>query len=302
MNLKNTVIMVIAALGFSSALMAQPLNTPHIYHYLYGLSGYQFDDLANAYSAKLMVVDVDDAELTSPQIAALKQNGTTVYSYLSIGEAENYRDYWQGWSEQKPDFLLAENKEWKGNYRVKFWDKDWQNIIIAKAQKIAQIGFSGVYLDIIDGYQVKQVINAYSGSTKELRAEMENFIIRISAATKAINPNFKIIPQNAVELTAAEGSETQPNRAYLKAIDGLGVEDLWFNDDEISDWTEGDLKYIKLAQAKGKFILVTSYPTKEKYQAEFLSNARKNGFIPFVGKRDLSKKSNVYSINRNVQP
>lgn len=270
------------------------------YSLLYGLSGFKFADLAGPYAAKVMVVDVDDAKLTAPQVKQLRDKGQVVFSYLSIGEAENYRSYWQGWDKNKPAFLLGENKNWKGNFRVKFWDKNWQNIILAKAAKIAQMGFNGVYLDIVDGYQEPAVIKAYPGSKQQLRQEMENFVIRISNQLKQINPQFKIIPQNAVELVASAEDETKANLNYLRAIDGMGIEDLWYVDDEIADWTEGDLSFIRLAQIQGKFILSTSYPTDPKKQADFLNKALKAGLIPFVGKRSLSKKEGVYPVNKQI--
>lgn len=275
-------------------------NESFNYSYFYGLSGYKYPDLIGSHKAKIMVVDVDDAELNASQLANTRQQGITIFSYLSIGEAEDYREYWQGWDSNKPNFLLPENKEWKGNYLVKFWDKDWQKIIISKAVKIAQMGFNGVYLDIVDGYQHENVIAAYPGSKEQLRQEMENFVIRISNATKKINPRFKIIPQNAVELIAHPNNKSQPNVNYLAAIDGMGVEDLWYDDDKQADWTKFDLAYIKMAQAQGKFILATSYPTDKNKQVLFVNNALKEKLIPFVGKRSLSKKEGVLPINKQL--
>ncbi len=275
-------------------------TTTHPYAYLYGLSGFKYADLAASHAAKLMVVDVDDAELTAQEVASLKSKGSTVFSYLSIGEAEDYRDYWQGWDENKPAFLLPENKEWKGNYRVKFWDKNWQNIIIKKAALIAQMGFDGIYLDIVDGYQVKEVVKAYPGSKAQLRQEMENFVIRISNQTKKINPRFKVIPQNAVELVANSQDDSQPNNNYLRAIDGMGVEDLWYDDDSVAEWTKYDLAMIRLAQAQGKFIIVISYPTDKNKQLDFVNKSLKAGFIPFAGKRSLSKGEGVLPLNKQL--
>src|SRR5574344_445076 len=43
-------------------------------------------------SYKEIVIDV--AEWSSSDIQKLKNNGQTIYSYLSIGSLENYRDYY----------------------------------------------------------------------------------------------------------------------------------------------------------------------------------------------------------------
>ena len=80
---------------------------------------------------------------------------------MSVGEAEDYRYYWQNnWSTNKPNWLDAENPNWPGNYKVKYWDKNWQNIIVGNDQsytkKILDANFDGVYLDIIDAFEYYQ--------------------------------------------------------------------------------------------------------------------------------------------------
>jgi len=56
-----------------------------------------------------------------------------------------------------PSWLAEENPEWPGNYKVRYWNKDWQNIIYGKddsyLKKILDRGFDGVYLDIIDAFE-----------------------------------------------------------------------------------------------------------------------------------------------------
>ena len=77
---------------------------------------------------------------------------------MSIGEAEDYRYYWQPeWSRKPPLWLYEENPDWKGNYKVKYWDENWQKIIFGEnnsyLDKILNCGFDGVYLDIIDAFE-----------------------------------------------------------------------------------------------------------------------------------------------------
>jgi cysteinyl-tRNA synthetase len=125
------------------------------------------DTLASAVSATnydLIIMDLyhDDLAYTSDEIAALKikANGGSrlVVCYMSIGEAEDYRFYWNlSWSNDEPDWLLEENPDWQGNYKVKYWSEDWQNIIYGTSSSylttIMDAGFDGVYLDIIDAYE-----------------------------------------------------------------------------------------------------------------------------------------------------
>lgn len=102
-------------------------------------------------------------EMFSPQeIEQLKQkdNGgeRLVISYLSIGEAEEYRYYWQeNWEPGNPEWIVQENPNWEGNYKVKYWSPEWKGIIYngedSYLQQILDAGFDGVYLDIIDGFR-----------------------------------------------------------------------------------------------------------------------------------------------------
>ncbi len=90
----------------------------------------------------------------------VKANGgkRKVICYMSIGEAEDYRFYWkQEWTNTPPKWLDKENKDWRGNYKVHYWDQEWQKIILGTnysyLDQIIAAGFDGVYMDIIDGFE-----------------------------------------------------------------------------------------------------------------------------------------------------
>lgn len=75
-----------------------------------------------------------------------------------------------------------------------------------------------------------------SDNETEFKQKMRDFVIGISKYSKAINPKFNIIPQNGIELVSSNGKNpVQPNSDYLKAIDAIGQEDLFYgydNDDQ----------------------------------------------------------------------
>ncbi|HEY6142944.1 MAG TPA: endo alpha-1,4 polygalactosaminidase [Flavobacterium sp.] len=125
-------------------------------------------DFINAVTATnydLIIMDFffhDGSEFSSTEINQLKNKANggkrLVISYMSIGEAENYRYYWQSaWNTNKPAWLDAENPDWAGNFKVKYWNSDWQKIIYGNddsyLKKIINAGFDGVYLDIIDAFE-----------------------------------------------------------------------------------------------------------------------------------------------------
>ena len=101
-------------------------------------------------------------QLTENDVLSLKvkENGANrlVFAYMSIGEAEDYRYYWKDeWNINRPVWLDEENPDWPGNFKVKYWNDEWQGIIYKNndsyLNKIINSGFDGVYLDIIDAYE-----------------------------------------------------------------------------------------------------------------------------------------------------
>jgi len=125
-------------------------------------------DLINAVTSTnydLLIMDLffnDGTEFTATEINQMKNKANggkrLVISYMSIGEAEDYRYYWQsGWRPNNPSWLDAENPDWEGNYKVKYWEAEWQKIIFGNdssyMKKILDADFDGVYLDIIDAFE-----------------------------------------------------------------------------------------------------------------------------------------------------
>ena len=120
----------------------------------------QFLDGLKATNYDALIIDLffEEEELTEADITSLKTkaNGGSrlVICYMSIGEAEDYRYYWNSLDKT---LVCQENPDWKGNYAVKYWETDWKSVIFGNDQsylkKILNAGFNGVYLDIIEGYE-----------------------------------------------------------------------------------------------------------------------------------------------------
>lgn len=106
--------------------------------------------------------DNPEAFLTKSDVESLKKkkNGARrlVCAYVSVGEAENYRYYWDtDWNKKLPIWIDSENEDWEGNYKVKYWSGDWQKILYGSSAsyfgKVLSAGFDGAYLDVIDAYE-----------------------------------------------------------------------------------------------------------------------------------------------------
>jgi len=113
----------------------------------------------------VLIIDAfydDNVMLTKSEVDSLKlkKGGGTrlVISYMSIGEAEDYRSYWQDdWKVGDPSFIDKENPDWEGNYKVKYWDQEWQDVIYGSDTSytgmLLAAGFDGAYMDIIEAFE-----------------------------------------------------------------------------------------------------------------------------------------------------
>jgi cysteinyl-tRNA synthetase, unknown class len=262
--------------------------------YLYQLQNTSFQNISST-SFKIGVFDADSTGMTSAQLDSLNNAGKTILTYLSIGEAEDYRSYWQdSWNSNPPSWIVDQNSDW-GSYRVKFWDPAWQKIVIDRAVQMAKTGYNGLVMDVVDVYEVSSVRNAYNGSST-VRQEMINFVGKISDATKAINPHFKIVQNNALTLLTTNGSETgAANTAYMSKIDGVNAESTFYlSNNSPTSWKSGNLQYLSKAVNAGMDVFAMDYPTDTTVQAKFISEAIAEGFVPFATNQNLSQ---VPSIN-----
>ena len=250
---------------------------------VYQLQNYDLDAL-EAVGADLYIIDYswegdDESRFTPAEVARL-QDSSKVLSYISIGEAEDYRWYWQGdWTEGEPSWLGATNPEWEGNYKVRYWDPEWQEIVFDYIDSIMGSGFNGIYLDIIDAYEYWGPEGDSGLDRDTAEQDMVDFVIAISGYAKARNPDFLIYPQN--------GEALGVHPEYLAAVDGIGREDVWYNDNELQPDTNTTLGYLELFSDSGKHVIVIDYPTDPELVADFCEKARVLWYSPYPGGREL---------------
>lgn len=223
------------------------------------------------------------------------KTGRKVVAYLSIGEAEDYRSYWQSdWvsngkrTATAPAWLGIENPEWKGNYQVKYWSADWQKLVIPAIDDAMARGFDGVYLDIVDGFQTyEQGADGYlddrmNPETKQTyRRDMVDWVKAIAARARAKNPTALVIPQNGSQLVA--------DKDFVDVISAQGIEDLFTNGKRLqpashTDEILGHLKTLALAK---KPVLLIEYPKTHQGQALSKKLAKENGLVWLVTDRPL---------------
>lgn len=249
-----------------------------------------------------------------------------VIAYLNIGQAEDYRSYWQkGWRVGKPGFVLGTDPDgWEGNFPVAYWQAVWQSYITGPGGLVGEIqaaGFDGLYLDWVGGFEDENVIRAAKREGKDPRREMIAWVRQVSAAAKAGEHPLLVIAQNAAPLLDDE--------TYLAAIDAVSHEDIWFTGAD--GLAEGDcpvprttdeagsqaylarlnaacrkshdkdpasaMRYageevlvplLQRAQISGKTVFTVDYALQEDNILAARNASRSFGFVPFVGARNLN--------------
>lgn len=238
---------------------------------------------------------------TASQIQALKNSpggAKRVLAYLSIGEAENYRWYWEnGWDANNdgtpdpgaPAWLGPANPDWPGSYKVKYWQTGWQSILYGSStsylDQIMAAGFDGVYLDIIDAYEYwgPGGESGLNRSTAEQEmVELVKSIANYARITKG-RPYFRIFPQNGEALAA--------HADYVQVVTGIGKEDTWYdgNTPQPSVYTDEVIANLDLFKQAGKLVLVIDYVTRQDLIDDFYARARARGYVPYATVRDLDR-------------
>lgn len=258
-----------------------------------------------ATEANLFIIDYsrdgsDSMAYTALDLTTIRagRSEVRVLAYLSIGEAEDYRWYWRrAWDKNRdgkpdrgaPSWLGPQNPEWRGNYRVRYWEREWQRIIEQYIEKINVAGFDGVYLDCVDAFE-------YWGDGGDLRqqraADMAALVCYISGYARARHPGFMIVQQNGEELGSESNIAPSLRPAnYFAAIDGIGREDVWFNGNRInrrSEFTE-TLSALQTFRRAGKFVLTIDYVTRADLRRKYFAAAEANGFLALAPRRALDR-------------
>lgn len=242
-------------------------------------------------------------------------NPKKVFCYLNIGEAEDYRYYYnEEWEVGNPEWIISNDPDgWDGNYPVKFWDNQWKSIIKDYLKKIIEDGFDGAYLDWIEIYSFEPIVQLAEEEGRDPVQEIISFVREIKEYSKSLNPKFSFIAQNASELGVYKD--------WLDLFSGIGQESIWFtwggdpDEGEMQgdvpveeELTEEILSNLKKWIEGGKIVLDIEYAQEEKNVKLAYKNGKENGFITYVTLSELEKLSEnppldygIFNLTKNIE-
>lgn len=235
---------------------------------------------------KIRPPDTPNLYLSRAEIEQMKRkpdgSRRLAIAYLSVGEAEDNRFYWEkAWNTKRPSWMKKENKDWKGNYVVEYWQPVWQKIVFGSTNSFVdsalEQGFDGFYFDIIDAYYA-------FGDTREMRRRMVDFVVKLSRYVREKRPDIAILCQNAEELVEFPD--------YLPAIDGIAKESLFYGikgPDILNkrDDIEPSSALLKKAIAAGKKIFAIEYLSRQDTFEDAKRRHAEMGNVLYVGPRGL---------------
>jgi len=122
--------------------------------------------------------------------------------------------------------------------------------------------------------------NSNEKKTKEAGKKMQDFVISISNFARNLNPNFIVIPQNGAELAFIDIDPSKElNNEYLNAIDGIGIEELFYN-----EVFKPDIYRIDMLRKIGetKKVMVSEIIHMQQDIEDAIEKNHSEGFIPFI--------------------
>ncbi|MDJ0520779.1 MAG: endo alpha-1,4 polygalactosaminidase [Planctomycetota bacterium] len=234
-----------------------------------------------------------------------------VLGYLNVGQAEDYRAYWQeAWrpkertDEGRTSFVLCPDPEgWKGNFPVAYWDPGWRPLLFGSSgallDRMLDQGFDGVYLDWVLGYADPVVMATAKREGVDPTRAMAELVRDLRAYARESRPGFLVVVQNPGDLIDRIPESTG-------WFDGVAQEGLVFQGSATDDWEApaaggrrrpaGDLwnmqalaALLSRYRAAGLPVFTADYAREQDDVAEALRTSRGFGFVPCVSRTPLDR-------------
>lgn len=212
-------------------------------------------------------VVLDPRLVTDEQVAKLRATGTDVHAYVSIGEIEPADVLFNS---LPANALLATNPGWQTRV-VDLAHPAWVSLVLDKRIKpLAARGFSGLFLDTLDSYQLTKDVEGQRRALTNLLTRIQRDFPELALV---MNRGFEVLEElpNKVAGVVAESLYKSFNPATRE------YRDVPANDQE---WLLG--KFADAKQRGAEIIVIDYLPT---LGAEAVATAKRiaaHGFTPWV--------------------
>ncbi|MCD6460040.1 endo alpha-1,4 polygalactosaminidase [bacterium] len=211
----------------------------------------------------------------------IKSQGTVCIAYVSLGEAEDYRWYWDELKDK--DFILEQNPDWEGNYYIDPRSEQWKHYFVYRIiPKVLKDGYDGIFLDTIDTAEYLEWKDE-----EKFKGSMDA-MVEIIKEIRANYPNIIIISNNGLAILDK----------FAKYIDIALVEDLYtmydfenqkygIQDKEVTKENRDFLK--EISREYHIPVLTLEYANNKNQIKNIYNRSRVDGFYPYVGDINLER-------------
>ncbi|MCE2927874.1 MAG: endo alpha-1,4 polygalactosaminidase [Rickettsiales bacterium] len=217
-----------------------------------------------------------------PPLEPLKAQGKTLLGYISLGEAEKYRSYFN--AIKKKGLLHQSSTLWKGHYYIDVRKPAWTKMVLDELiPPILAKGFDGIMIDTMDSAIEPEMQNPkkYPG--------MKKASIELIKAIRTRYPDIKIMVNRGLEILP----EMAPH------IDMLMAESTY------TDWVPNPKKPVLVKPETYQYYLDiiakgrAANPKLKVYSMDYwdmsdtdgvkaiYAKQREQGFVPYVSTMDL---------------
>jgi len=217
-----------------------------------------------------------------PSLTTLKGK-VFLIAYISLGEAENYRFYWDKIKDRS--WVIGENPNWEGNYLVDIREKEWQELILNEViPRIIEDGFQGVMMDTLDTAETLE-----SDDGGDFKGSYEAMVHLVKTIHEKY-PDLMLISNNGFSIL----KEIAPYLSGMLVEDIFGMPDFEAND------------YIRVPPEIRRQKVEILKPLQEQYQMpvfnieyvamrnkalarQYAEASHELGFVSYVAEKELSK-------------
>ncbi|MBF0110371.1 MAG: cadherin-like domain-containing protein, partial [Magnetococcales bacterium] len=142
---------------------------------------------------------------------------------------------------------------------IEYWDPQYKQMRIDQVRQIAQQGYDGVFLDVLDAYAQWEAHSNLTGI--DYMEEMARFVIELATTIRTDFPEFQLVANNGMELYFSQSTDPM-GKSYIDVISAQAKECTWYgeNGPVVGDYLDTDFNYLNMARERGVEIISIDYP------------------------------------------
>lgn len=261
--LKLTAVILSAVLVLGGCCAAEAVGTKD-YGVFLSLDSSDMDKIEG-----YRTVVIDAQYFQAEDILQLKKQGSEVYSYLNIGSLENFRDYYESYSEH----TLGRYENWDEEEWINAASPEWQEFLVSLEEELLKKGIDGFFVDNCDVYYNYPTEEIFDGLTVILKQLMTY------GKPVIINGGDAYVTAYREKFGSARDIMTGVNQeSVFSCID--------FENGSFSAQTEEDreyfTEYIEACQNDGADVFLLEYTTDKRLKEQTEKYCSEKGFRFYI--------------------